>query len=44
MATAVKQRVFDDLTSLTSFLIPSSHTPALPDNISKRLQFVNEAP
>ncbi len=44
MATAVKQRVFDDLTSLTSFLIPSSHTPSLPDNISKRLQFVNEAP
>ncbi|MBU3741364.1 MAG: tryptophan 2,3-dioxygenase [Candidatus Kapabacteria bacterium] len=43
MATAVKQRVFDDLTSLTSFLIPSSHTPALPDNIAARLQFVNEA-
>jgi len=43
MATAVRQRVFDDLTSLTSFLIPSSHTPALPDNIASRLQFVNEA-
>ncbi len=43
MQTTVKQRVFDDLTSLSSFLIPSAATPALPDDIARRLQFVNEA-
>lgn len=43
MATSVKQRVFDDLTSLTSFLIPSGHTPDLPEHVATRLQFVNEA-
>ncbi len=42
MQTAVRQRVFDDLTSLSSFLLPSKNTPALPDAIVQRLQFVNE--
>ena len=42
MQTTVRQRVFDDLTSLSSFLLPSKNTPALPDDIVQRLQFVNE--
>ncbi len=43
MQTTVRQRVFDDLTSLSSFLIPQTATPALPAEIATRLQFVNEA-
>ena len=39
----MKQRVFDDLTSLSSFLVPSHVTPELPAEIATRLQFVNEA-
>lgn len=42
MATTVRQRVFDDLTSLSSFLIPQAHVPSLPVEIAQRLQFVNE--
>lgn len=41
MAT-IKQRVFDDLTSLSSFLLPRVHAPQLPKEIVDRLQFVNE--
>lgn len=44
MQTTLRQRVFDDITSLNSFLIPSAHVPALPDDIAHRLQFVNEHP
>jgi len=43
MQTTVRQRIFDDLTSLSSFLVPSSVVPALPADIARRLQFVNEA-
>jgi tryptophan 2,3-dioxygenase len=43
MQTTVRQRVFDDLTSLSSYLLPSKHTPALPAEIESRLQFVNES-
>lgn len=42
MQTAIRQRVFDDLTSLSSFLVPSDVTPELPEEIATRLQFVNE--
>lgn len=42
MQTALRQRVFDDLTSLSSFLIPGNVRPDLPEEIAKRLQFVNE--
>lgn len=42
MQTAIRQRVFDDLTSLSSYLIPTEVTPPLPPEIAKRLQFVNE--
>lgn len=42
MMTTIKQRVFDDVTSLSSFLIPHHVTPPLPDEIAQRLQFVNE--
>ncbi len=43
MMTTVKQRVFDDVTSLSSFLIPASNRPELPAEIAERLQFVNES-
>ncbi len=42
MRTTMQQRVFDDVTSLSSFLIPAHATPALPAEIADRLQFVNE--
>lgn len=42
MQTAMKQRVFDDITSLSSFLVASHVAPILPDDILHRLQFVNE--
>lgn len=42
MQTTVRQRVFDDITSLSSFLLPGRNTPVLPDEIVQRLQFVNE--
>ncbi|NQW29148.1 MAG: tryptophan 2,3-dioxygenase [Ignavibacteria bacterium] len=42
MQTTLRQRIFDDLTSLSSFMIPRSATPHLPTEISSRLQFVNE--
>jgi tryptophan 2,3-dioxygenase len=43
MQTTIRQRVFDDITSLSSYLIPRDATPKLPDEIAERLQFVNEA-
>jgi tryptophan 2,3-dioxygenase len=44
MQTTIRQRVFDDLTSLSSYLVPTQHTPPLPEAIEARLQFVNERP
>lgn len=43
LQTTIRQRVFDDITSLSSYLIPSHASPKLPDEIAERLQFVNEA-
>jgi len=43
MRTTMQQRVFDDVTSLSSFLVPAHVTPALPKEIADRLQFVNES-
>lgn len=43
MQTAVRQRVFDDITAMNSFLIPQMHIPKLPEELATRLQFVNEA-
>ncbi|MCO6466608.1 MAG: hypothetical protein J5I53_08335 [Bradyrhizobiaceae bacterium] len=43
MQTTVRQRVFDDVTSLSSFLLPTSARPTLPADVANRLQFVNEA-
>ncbi len=43
MQTTVKQRVFDDVTSLSSFLLPTTARPPLPAVIANRLQFVNES-
>ncbi|MDZ4746051.1 MAG: tryptophan 2,3-dioxygenase family protein [bacterium] len=43
LTATIKQRVFDDLTSLSSFLLPRIHAPQLPKEIVDRLQFVNEA-
>lgn len=40
--TALKQRVFGDITSLSGMLIPRRITPALPDSISQRLKFTFE--
>ena len=37
-ATA-KHRIFDDLSNLTTFLIPRSELPILPDNILRNLSF-----
>ena len=37
--TAEKHRVFEDLTSLTTFLIPRSDLPVLPDYILRNLSF-----
>lgn len=43
MNTTIKQRIFDDVTSLSSFLIPHHSTPVLPDEVARKLQFVNES-
>lgn len=43
MQTAIKQRVFDDVTAMNSFLIPAMYIPSLPQELAQRLQFVNEA-
>lgn len=37
-ATA-KHRIFDDLSNLTTFLIPRSELPILPDNVLRNLSF-----
>jgi tryptophan 2,3-dioxygenase len=44
MRTTVRQRVFDDVTALSSFLLPTPARPQLPAHIAERLQFVNESP
>jgi tryptophan 2,3-dioxygenase len=44
LRTAMQQRVFDDLTSLSSYLVPSAVAPPLPTEIRQRLQFVHEHP
>jgi tryptophan 2,3-dioxygenase len=43
MKTTMLQRVFDDITSLSSYLVPSAVAPELPREIATRLQFVNES-
>ncbi len=43
MKTTMLQRVFDDITSLSSYLVPSSVAPHLPQEIATKLQFVNES-
>jgi tryptophan 2,3-dioxygenase len=43
LKTVMGQRVFDDLTSLSSYFIPRHNTPPLPAEIARRLQFVNES-
>ena len=43
MRTTMQQRVFDDVTSLSSYLVPRHVTPDLPAEIVERLQFVNES-
>jgi tryptophan 2,3-dioxygenase len=40
--TALKQRVFGDITSLSGMLIPRRITPSLPNTISERLKFTFE--
>jgi tryptophan 2,3-dioxygenase len=42
MATTLKQRVFDDLLAMSSYLIPGAITPPLPEELRRKLQFVNE--
>jgi tryptophan 2,3-dioxygenase len=34
-----KHRVFEDLSSLTTFLIPRSELPSLPEGIIRKLSF-----
>lgn len=43
LTATIKQRVFDDFTSLSSFLLPRVFAPQLPKEIVDRLQFVSEA-
>jgi tryptophan 2,3-dioxygenase len=43
MQTTMRQRVFDDITSLSSYLLPDSKKPSLPGAIESRLKFVNES-
>ena len=40
--TALKQKVFGDITSLSGMLIPRRITPSLPNSISQRLKFTFE--
>lgn len=40
--TALKQRIFGDITSLAGMLIPRRIIPSLPESISMRLQFMFE--
>jgi tryptophan 2,3-dioxygenase len=43
LQTAMRNRIFKDLASINSYLIPSREVPPLPENITKKLQFVFEA-
>lgn len=43
MQTTMRQRIFDDITSLSSYLLPDTKKPALPEEIESRLKFVNES-
>jgi tryptophan 2,3-dioxygenase len=40
--TAIKQKVFGDITSLAGMLIARRETPALPDNVADKLRFTYE--
>ncbi|HYF02948.1 MAG TPA: tryptophan 2,3-dioxygenase family protein [Patescibacteria group bacterium] len=42
LQTAMRNRIFKDLASINSYLIPSREVPPLPDDIAKKLQFVFE--
>ncbi|MCS7303320.1 MAG: tryptophan 2,3-dioxygenase family protein [Bacteroidota bacterium] len=42
MATVLRHRVFADLAALSSYILPSSHVPPLPDDIAHKLHFVAE--
>jgi len=42
METVVKHRIFDDLFGLSTYLIPRSALPALPDHIQEHMRFVYE--
>lgn len=42
LQTAMRNRIFKDLASINSFLIPSREIPPLPKDIAKKLQFVFE--
>jgi tryptophan 2,3-dioxygenase len=41
--TAEQHRVFEDLANLTTFLIPRSALPVLPDHIVRNLGFYYDA-
>ncbi|MES2765478.1 MAG: tryptophan 2,3-dioxygenase family protein [Bacteroidota bacterium] len=40
LQTAMRNRIFKDFASINSYLIPGREVPPLPENISKKLQFV----
>ncbi|GIV53885.1 MAG: hypothetical protein KatS3mg039_0403 [Candidatus Kapaibacterium sp.] len=42
MKTVLEHRVFADLAALSSYILPSSRVPPLPDDIAQRLHFVAE--
>ncbi|MBL7974086.1 MAG: tryptophan 2,3-dioxygenase [Candidatus Kapabacteria bacterium] len=43
LKTVTQHRVFTDIAGLSSYLLPSHQIPVLPEEISKKLQFVAEA-
>ncbi len=42
MNAAVRHKVFEDITNLSSFLIPPQQLPPLPEDIARQLHFVYE--
>jgi tryptophan 2,3-dioxygenase len=40
MQTAMRQRIFNDIPALSSYLLPDKLKPVLPREIEERLQFV----
>ncbi len=42
MQTVLEHRVFADLAALSSYILPSSRVPPLPDEIARQLHFVAE--